>query len=88
MMIPSVHLNGTSKQELLDGYVNAATALRHALVVVRATAPNGRDYYPQGAESIRQAEREYSARIEKIDLIVDELMALATAVDEGGHKRA
>lgn len=48
MTLPTIHLNGTGRQTLLDGYENARTAVRDALDVLRAVEFNPRDYYVQG----------------------------------------
>ena len=45
---PTVHLNGTSKDTLLNAYTAANSALLNALEALEACAPNGRDYYVSG----------------------------------------
>ncbi len=45
-MKPIVHLNGTSKNELLQQYLDAGHALQAALAAMHGAYPNGRDYYP------------------------------------------
>lgn len=48
MRVPTVHLNGTSKGELLDQAHRAARAVANAITAVMQAAPNGRDFYVQG----------------------------------------
>ena len=86
MMVPTIHLNGTGKAGLLEGYLNVLAALRDAEAALCKAGPNGRDYYPQGAGAIYRAQDEHRARLVKLDEIKTEIEALALAVDEGGHK--
>jgi hypothetical protein len=46
IVAPIVHLNGTSKEELLRLRSDAYDALNVAFGVLKKAAPNGRDYYP------------------------------------------
>lgn len=88
LTLPTIHLNGTNPEELRRGYAEART---HALLLVEkllATAPNGRDYYLQGDEAIKQATREHWARIAKINAILEELEALDAHVDAQVAERA
>lgn len=64
MMKPTVHLNGTSKKELLQGLLDAIHALHVAEEAVGKSYPNGRDYYPQGPDAILKAVAEYDARVQ------------------------
>ncbi|OFV82361.1 MAG: hypothetical protein A2Y78_08430 [Acidobacteria bacterium RBG_13_68_16] len=51
-VLPTIHLNGTSRTTLQDNWkevANAARALKSALI---NASPNGRDYYPQGENAI------------------------------------
>lgn len=41
---PTVHLNGTSRDALLEQRLNLADALRDSLRALREAEPNGRDY--------------------------------------------
>lgn len=63
MRFPSVHFNGTSRATLIDGYRAAVEALREAEAAVGATAPNARDYYPQGGDAFTEANREHVGRL-------------------------
>ncbi len=55
MITPTIHLNGTSKDEIIAQYEAANVALGAALRTLIDTAPNGRDYYTQGPDALRQA---------------------------------
>lgn len=88
LTIPTVHLNGTSKGDLLEAIEQAHDAVRAAQEKLAETAPNGRDYYPQGAYAFESAVREHSARMQKLVDVNTELQQLAEAVADGGHKYA
>jgi hypothetical protein len=56
--IPTVHLNGTSYNNLFDGYAAALSAIDHAIDALARAESNGRDFYPQGPEAFRQHRQE------------------------------
>ena len=82
MQLPTIHLNGTSKARLIEGLCNAAAALDAAYNALKQTAPNGRDYYPQGPAALAQAEKEHSDRLRRVDAVKDEVDKLTVAIDE------
>ena len=68
MMYPTVHMNGTSRQELLDQVCDTMTAITNAIRVLEQSAPNARDYYPQNrpeqtADPYRTANAEHCNRV-------------------------
>jgi hypothetical protein len=77
---PIVHLNGTSRQDLLDQRFAAFDALTEAGEVFAKAAPNARDYYPRGAEYVEAAQRQHDQRMDSLKAIMaglqDELEAL------------
>lgn len=77
MMTPTIHANGTPAGALFEGYVEAANRTRAALEAVAYTAPNGRDYYPQGQAAMEQAQVEHISRLERLQALAEELEALA-----------
>lgn len=83
MIHPTVHLNGTSRSELMEGYANAAVAVQDAIAMVGAHAhPNGRDYYPQGPSAIATAMDEHASRIARLKAVHDELETLYVKLAE------
>lgn len=74
---PTIHLNGTSGDHLLDAHTAARSALRAALAALDECAPNARDYYPQGDGAFRAAVREHEARVEALRGVDRDLAALA-----------
>ena len=82
MIVPMVHLNGTSKQSLLNDLDEAFDALDVAFHKLKRTAPNGRDYYLQGIDAIQQATDEHIARLRKVQNVMDEIQNLMIAIDK------
>jgi hypothetical protein len=80
MMLPTIHMNGTSARALLEGYCNAISAIHDALDALARTAPNGRDYYPQGHDACINADREHDARKHALIKVLNELQVLAEHV--------
>jgi len=81
MILPTIHLNGTSKANLIDALCTASVALDAAYSALKQTAPNGRDYYPQGAEALGKAIFEHMDRLRRLDVIKDEIDQLTMAID-------
>jgi hypothetical protein len=73
MMIPTIHLNGTSADELILQLQEAGSALRIAYARLTETYPDGRDYYTQGPDACSQATKEHRARLDKIAAVQDEI---------------
>jgi hypothetical protein len=80
MTIPTIHPNGTSRDTLIDALCAASSALDKAYAALKQTAPNGRDYYPQGADAMDSATREHMDRLRRVDVIKDEIDELTRAV--------
>lgn len=76
MMLPTIHLNGTSARELFDQTHEAARAIRAAMEAIGRAAPNGRDYYPQGNFAIGDAVTEHRARLAALQKIAAELQKI------------
>ncbi len=76
-MKPIVHLNGTSKEDLLQQYLDAGHALQAALEAMRGSYPNGRDYYPVGADGYQQARNRWDAHLAHVREALAECQATA-----------
>lgn len=61
--LPVIHLNGTSKESLEEGYESAVRAVRKAIEALEDAGPNARDYYPQGDRSFRRAAEQHAERL-------------------------
>jgi predicted protein tyrosine phosphatase len=85
MTLPTLHLNGTPATDLRHAYLAAMDAVQDAQDAVRQTAPNGRDYYPQGPDAINAAQEEHASRLAALQRVFDELQELAVHCMEGGR---
>ena len=63
---PTIHLNGTSKTDLRDGYLAAHEAIGKAVQALANAELNGRDYYPQGPDAYRQARCERDEALKQL----------------------
>lgn len=83
MIVPTVHLNGTAKIDLIGLVETAHFALNVAIERLQETAPNARDYYVQkdpGAFSKARAEHE--ARMHKLADVANELIQLHEGISD------
>lgn len=76
MMKPTIHLNGTSKKELLDQSLLVVEKIRDAMEALAKATPNGRDYYVQGPNAIKTALEEHNARATKLQEVLDDMNEL------------
>lgn len=76
MILPTVHINGTSRDALTEANEVAARALDHALECLEDARPNGRDFYPQGVEAMRQAIAEHADRVAALRRVRADLGAI------------
>ena len=81
--LPTIHLNGTSKERLLEAINDAYWKIGEAQRALAETAPNGRDYYtPQrDYDRLAKATEEHYSRMAKLHSILTELEELAEGID-------
>jgi hypothetical protein len=80
LAIPTVHLNGTSRDDLVEQIALAIHALHEAGRALAGTCPNGRDYYTQGPAAISKALEEHEARMRKVREVIAELETIGEAI--------
>jgi hypothetical protein len=80
LIVPTVHLNGTSKDELIAQLDAALDALSVAQAALLRAAPNARDYYVQGVSAYARADAEHVSRMQRLNSVKSELQQLAIAV--------
>ncbi len=73
MNIPTVHLNGTSRDSLVQQRLDLIDALRDVEKAIVQAWPHGRDYYPQGPDALFAAQRVWTKRMNVIDALRDEI---------------
>lgn len=79
-MIPTVHRNGTSGEELLRQVGDARDAVRVAIKAIEDIAPNARDYYVQPGRAFEQACAEHQRRMATLIAMQAELSEIELAI--------
>ena len=87
MIFPTVHLNGTSRDALLEPIMAALQAHHEVINALAQVAPNGRDYYVQGPSAYGEARREHEKRMHRLADNVHELTQLAEHLSNRGATR-
>jgi hypothetical protein len=88
LSVPTVHLNGTSRGELIEQLRNALTAVHDAERALELACPHGRDYYVQPGDAIGEAMRQHAARLGKLSDVERELEQIAEAIlEQKGERR-
>jgi len=84
LAVAFVHLNGSSRESLLEQLETAYTAVNAAMDALRQCAPNGRDSYPvDGLQQRREAQ--HRTRQEYLQAVADSLETEAIALQEQGR---
>jgi hypothetical protein len=83
MMIPTIHLGGTSRATLLDELDRARHLLRAAIDALEDIEPHARDYSPQGPTAIRVATYEHAQRVNALQGVLNELQTIHEAIANG-----
>jgi hypothetical protein len=82
MMLPTIHLNGTSGADLQDQVTDAMLALHTAMKAVQAARPNGRDYYvQQDVTAFARAQQQHWDRLAKLEAVQADLVAIYESID-------
>jgi hypothetical protein len=82
MRTPTIHMNGSNPETLLEGLTGAYRAVDAAMRALDEAAPNGRDYYPQGPDAVQEATREHQLRAAKLRSVREELQELVVSVQD------
>lgn len=85
---PVVHLNGTSKEELVKQMDDAYDAINNAFETLKKAAPNGRDYYVRDNEGhLDRAVAEHQDRLRRLASVMNECEAIAMAIEDEETQR-
>jgi hypothetical protein len=76
MIKPMIHMNGTSRRSLLEGYVNAKRAGEAFREALAECSPNGRDYYPMHDGALNEALEDQIERLQKVNSVINQLDTL------------
>jgi hypothetical protein len=93
MTYPTIHLNGTSPEELQEQLITVADHLMLALKALAEARPHGRDYYTSdyspregvwltGNRSLTQATDEALDREARVRAVYDEIRAISANIEE------
>lgn len=80
LIAPTIHLNGTAGQVLLDQLTEAGNALLDAIKAHERAEPHGRDYYTQSEGMYGKARAQHNERSQKLRDVLTEIQALACMV--------
>jgi hypothetical protein len=81
VVAPIVHLNGTSRDALIDQLRDAYHALDTAIRAMRAATPHDRDYYISGDPTAGQRARlHHSARVSALESVQDDLVEIVSSI--------
>ena len=81
LMVPTIHLNGTSRKSLMTALSEAHSAILNAIEAIAKTHPHGRDYYVQGPEVINIAIAQHRRRVKELHNVRSELISIMEAID-------
>lgn len=82
MILPTIHFNGTSTEDLLQKFENAARLLDEAMDAIQSAAPHGRDYLLQGTEAFSKAQAEHIARLAALSKVHEDIEKLAWHIQD------
>lgn len=82
--LPTIHMNGTSKRMLLDGWRKVALALCDLEGAIETVEFNGRDYYPRGDEAFSIARAEFEQALKGLNAFRDFAKMMHHGISAGG----
>lgn len=80
LVVPFIHYNGTSPEQLKENLLKVSQALRDAYDALKEAAPNGRDYYPEPGR-MDLALEQHHARMRYLDTLQESIDAEVEAID-------
>jgi hypothetical protein len=84
MILPIIHLNGTSKESLLEMRERLYAALGDAEKALCAMVPNGRDFYPSPG-LMDQAVSQHQRRLKMLGSLIAEIEQETIAIERLGR---
>lgn len=94
LVFPTIHLNGTSAEFLLEDIACANGLLRDSLVALQRCTPNARDYYMTNNLNLagdrfvfQRAMAQHAARLASVQAVIMELDAIAVNIDRQEAER-
>lgn len=85
--IPTIHMNGTSAESLINDAMAAYQAVGKALDAMRHVTPNLRDYYIKGDEAGQEARDQHQQRVMKLSDVREDLEAIIIGIQDQQRDR-
>lgn len=79
-ILPTLHLNGTSREGLLKPLTAVIRQLQRAQDDLRECCPNARDYYPQGPAVFEAAVQQWQGFDRQLRSLTDSLDTIRCAI--------
>jgi len=73
MIKPIININGSSKEDLMRGRIDAIDALESAIKTLKLVTPNGRDYPRDLSQCVADRDKQY-ARLNQLRDIQNKLL--------------
>lgn len=83
-ILPIVHMNGTSREALVQCRADAIDKLHMAGIALALMGPNGRDHYPEPG-LMDKAVQQHDRRINALKALIAEIEAEMVAIDRSGR---
>lgn len=92
VVLPSIHMNGTSKEALEKQYIKCWRAVNNAIETLQQNPPHCRDYYVQNTEdnlyeAYQPAREQHNSWGDKLRVVKKELEELILGIQAGGYKK-
>lgn len=81
MITPTLNINGSSADDLIQPRITAYDALQAAIKALQQVTPNGRDYPGDNDACVADRDKHY-ARLKKINALRAEIMSEAIYIKE------
>lgn len=79
-IIPTIHMNGDTRDTLLNDYLAQRKAVITAIKALQAHPPHARNYYPEGMAAFTKAQDEHRERIAALKHVTRELEEILEAI--------
>lgn len=76
LMIPTVHMNGTSRKDLQDQLEHVVRAIGAAKAAMQEACPHDRDYYVQSPTAGPAAREQHRNRLRRLEAIEAEIFTI------------
>jgi hypothetical protein len=82
MILPTVHSNGTSREQLVELRLDVVRALGVAIMALTQACPHARDFYPQESGAYDFARGVWQGRLNVLHEMKEELRSEALQIQD------